>query len=409
MRWRYVLLLAISMLHIGVAEAHNRSQSFSSWTIDDRHLQMLYTIPAREVTRLKKSEVTSLESILINNLGEYIKVTQDDLICPLAADEKFQSVPSKPAYLRISAVFQCPDDLQAAPPTLVIGSFFERLSSHVHYAQVRRQGQVPLEYLFTEQRQQQALELNADGWMGSVPQALMRYTRLGIEHIFGGIDHLVFLFALLLLLPTRAAILWMVSGFTLGHSVTLSLAVLGWIVPDRAAIEALIGFSIALLCAENVAARTGDTRGVGLVITVVLGAMMVLSIGQFYPPRVSLLSLVGLLIFTRSYLPLVDDPRTAARLRPLLCVAFGLIHGFGFASGLIDIGVPADRLWSALLGFNLGVELAQLAVIAALWVIGKRLAKHLPRPQSSADVCSALLCGLGVYWFVVRSYGFTAA
>ena len=397
------------MLHIGVAEAHNRSQSFSSWTIDDRHLQMLYTIPAREVTRLKKSEVTSLEYILINYLGEYIKVKQDGAICPLAAGEKFRSVPSKPAYLRISAVFQCPDDLQAAPPTLVIGSFFERLSSHVHYAQVRRQGQVPLEYLFTEQRQQQALELNADGWMGSVPQALMRYTRLGIEHIFGGIDHLVFLFALLLLLPTRAAILWMVSGFTLGHSVTLSLAVLGWMVPDGAAIEALIGFSIALLCAENVAARTGDTRGLGLVITVVLGAMMVLSIGQFYPPRVSLLSLVGLLIFTRSYLPLVDDPRTAARLRPLLCVAFGLIHGFGFASGLIDIGVPADRLWSALLGFNLGVELAQLAVIAALWVIGKRLAKHLPRPQSSADVCSALLCGLGVYWFVVRSYGFTAA
>lgn len=409
MRWRYVLWLAISMLHIGVAEAHNRSQSFSSWTIDDRHLQMLYTIPAREVTRLKESEVTSLEFILINYLGEYIKVKQDGVICPLAADEKFQSVPSKPAYLRISAVFQCPYDLQAAPPTLVIGSFFERLSSHVHYAQVRRQGQVPLEYLFTEQRQQQALELNADGWMGSVPQALMRYTRLGIEHIFGGIDHLVFLFALLLLLPTRAAILWMVSGFTLGHSVTLSLAVLGWIVPDGAAIEALIGFSIALLCAENVAARTGDTRGVGLVITVVLGAMIVLSIGQFYPPRVSLLSLVGLLIFTRSYLPLVDDPRTAARLRPLLCVAFGLVHGFGFASGLIDIGVPADRLWSALLGFNLGVELAQLAVIVALWVIGKRLAKHLPRPQSSADVCSALLCGLGVYWFVVRSYGFTAA
>ena len=407
MRWRYVLLLAISILPIGVAEAHNRSQSFSSWTIDDRRLQMLYSIPAREVTRLKELEGSSLEVLLINHLKSYMKVKQDGIICPLAVNEKFQSVPSKPAFLRISAVFQCRYDLRAAPPTLVIGGFFERLSSHVHYAQVHRQGQLPLEYLFTEQRQQQALELNADGWMGSVPQALMRYTRLGIEHIFGGIDHLVFLFALLLLLPTRAAILWMVSGFTLGHSVTLSLAVLGWIVPDRAAIEALIGFSIALLCAENVAARTGDTRGVGLVITVVLGAMLVLSFGQFYPPRVSLLSLVGLLIFTRSYLPLVAEPRCAARLRPLLCVAFGLIHGFGFASGLIDIGVPADRLWSALLGFNLGVELAQLMVIAALWAIGKRLAEHLAAPQSSADFCSALLCGLGVYWFVVRSYGFT--
>ena len=405
-RW-YFLLVAISMLHIGIAEAHNRSQSFSSWTIDDRYLQMLYTIPAREVTRLKESEIMPLEYILINHLSDYIKVKQDEENCPLAVHTKFQSVPSKPAYLRISAVFECQHSLQAAPTTLVIGSFFERLSSHVHYAQVLRPGQAPLEYLFTEQRQQQALELNADGWMGSVQQALMRYTRLGIEHIFGGIDHIVFLFALLLLLPNRTAIIWMVSGFTLGHSVTLSLAVLGWIAPDAAAIEALIGFSIALLCAENIAARNGGTRGVGLVITVVLGAMMVLSIGQFYPPRVSLLSLVGLLIFTRSYLPLVGDPRTAARLRPLLCVAFGLVHGFGFASGLIDIGAPADRLWSALLGFNLGIELAQLMVIVALWVVGKRLAEHLATPQSSADVCSALLCGVGVYWFVARSYGFT--
>ena len=407
MRWRHFLLLAIAMLPIGVAEAHNRSQSFSSWTIDDRRLQMLYSIPAREVTRLKELDNKSLEVILINYLDDRIEVTQDGEICPLAANEKFESVPSKPAYLRISAVFQCQYGLQTAPPTLVIGSFFERLSSHVHYAQVLRDGQPPLEYLFTEQRQQQALELNADGWMGSLPQALMRYTRLGLAHIFGGIDHLVFLFALLLLLPTRAAIIWMVSGFSLGHSVTLSLAVLGWISPDAAVIEALIGFSIALLCAENIAASAGGTRGIGLVITVVLGLMLVLSIEQFFPPRLSLLSLLGLLIFTRSYLPLVDDPRYAAQLRPLLCVAFGLIHGFGFASGLIDIGVPADRLWSALLGFNLGVELAQLIVIAGLWIIGKRLAGHLAAPQSSADFCSALLCGLGVYWFVVRSYGFT--
>ena len=77
MMWQYVLLLAISMLHIGVAEAHNRSQSFSSWTIDDRHLQMLYTIPAREVTRLKESEVTSFESILINYLELYIQIGID--------------------------------------------------------------------------------------------------------------------------------------------------------------------------------------------------------------------------------------------------------------------------------------------------------------------------------------------
>jgi hypothetical protein len=103
---------------------------------------------------------------------------------------------------------------------------------------------------------------------------------------------------------------------------------------------------------------------------------------------------------------LARDRQQAARLRPLLTVLFGLIHGFGFASVLIEIGLPTKRLALALLGFNVGVEIGQLAIVLTLWLAGS-LALRL-RPATDAwlgfDFASAGLCALGAYWFVARAF-----
>ena len=397
--------IIIASLLSGVVEGHNRSQSFSLWTLDSQQLQMLYTVPSREITRLKQSNVSSLEVILINSLKSKIKVIQDANECPLLASYNFQSLPSKPGYLRVTARFECPLILDRSPPELLIGSFFDVSSSHVHYAQIVNLGRAPMDYLFTEDRQRQVVELGGNSSSGSLAQALATHVQLGVLHILAGIDHLIFVLALLLLLPSRRALIWMISGFTLGHSVTLSLAVLGWVVPDIIAIEALIGFSIALVSAENIMLRNGSNRGIGIAAVALLGAMMLLSMSELYKPAISLVSLVGLLIFTLSYLSLVDRSYVTMQLRPFLCIAFGLIHGFGFASGFVDVGLPTDRLWSALLGFNLGVELGQLMVIGIVWVVYLGLANYRLATAYAAELCSALFCGIGLYWFVVRSYG----
>ena len=97
----------------------------------------------------------------------------------------------------------------------------------------------------------------------------------------------------------------------------------------------------------------------------------------------------------------------ALRLRPLLTVLFGLIDGFGFANVLLEIGLPTGRLVESLLGFNVGVELGQLAIVAALWACGTILARTLPhggRPLA-LDLASTGLCALGVFWFVGRAMG----
>ncbi|MGB2466341.1 MAG: HupE/UreJ family protein, partial [Porticoccaceae bacterium] len=199
-------------------------------------------------------------------------------------------------------------------------------------------------------------------------------------------------------------VVWLVTGFTLGHSITLSLAVLGWISPQTTIVEALIGFTIALVAAENIGAKTGANRPIAYGAAAVLGLMLLLSLTGLMVSSLPLISLVGLILFTLSYLP-TNGEFSAVKMRPALSLAFGLIHGFGFAAILQEIGLPQEQLWPALLGFNIGVELGQLLIVAVLWIIYLRLKKTKELTSAAADLGSAVLCGLGLFWFVARSYG----
>ena len=229
--------------------------------------------------------------------------------------------------------------------------------------------------------------------------------RLGVEHIAGGLDHVAFLLALLLLCERLSEVALIATGFTLGHSLTLTLAVLGLVRPDADLVEALIGFTIALVAAENIGVRNAISRRLGIAIALALGGLAVFAVrhGDGAPA----LALSGLALFGGCYMSLVDTPERARRVRPALTLAFGLVHGFGFASQLLAIGIPGDRLLAALVGFNLGVEVGQLAIVAALWSAGALLLARwpgFPRPLA-LELASASLCGLGLYWFAERAYG----
>ena len=128
---------------------------------------------------------------------------------------------------------------------------------------------------------------------------------------------------------------------------------------------------------------------------------------SLFPLGVPLVTLLGLALFTGCYLLLVDTRERALRWRPTLTVLFGLIHGFGFASVLLEIGLPTDRLILALLGFNVGVEIGQLGIVAALWLIGHQIMGRLSSVNYRLifDATSAVLCALGLFWFVGRALG----
>ena len=118
------------------------------------------------------------------------------------------------------------------------------------------------------------------------------------------------------------------------------------------------------------------------------------------------LTLAGLAVFTTCYFALLGRVRRTAQLRWAIAFLFGLVHGCGFAAVLLQAHLPAERLVHALLGFNLGVELGQLSVVALLWpVLAVVTRGDAGRRRLVIEVGSAAVLGLGLFWYVTRSFG----
>ena len=195
------------------------------------------------------------------------------------------------------------------------------------------------------------------------------YLRLGIEHILFGFDHLLFVLALVILVRGWRRVLVTVTAFTLAHSLTLAAATLGFVSVPGPAVEAAIALSIVLVAVEIL----NDRRGI---------------------------------------------PSLAARWPWLIAFCFGLLHGFGFAGALAEVGLPHHAIPVALLFFNLGVEIGQLAfvgvVLAAGWMFHKAAIVRLEpaRVRSIAagiDLFATYAIGsIAACWLIERTSAFFA-
>ena len=185
------------------------------------------------------------------------------------------------------------------------------------------------------------------------------YTIIGVEHILMGIDHLLFVFALLLIVIGWRRLVGTITAFTLAHSITLVAATMGWLSVPQAPVEAVIALSILFLAVEIIHSQQGK---------------------------------VGL----------------AERSPWLIAFIFGLLHGFGFAGALAEVGLPEQSIPQALLFFNVGVELGQLifvfSVLAIAWIIKKIFTQELLR---KGELGIAYVIGsLAAFWLIERTVSF---
>ncbi len=200
------------------------------------------------------------------------------------------------------------------------------------------------EYVLGEESRQASVDFGAPA-----PSGLVGFVRLGVEHILTGYDHLLFLLALLIGASSFWRVLGIVTAFTLAHSITLSLAVLGLVHAPSSVVEPLIAASIIWVAVGNL-------------------------LGQGRPWD-----------------------------RIAVSFVFGLVHGLGFADALTSLALAGWPLVRALVGFNLGVELGQAAAIAValpvLLYVGS-----LARASLMARSASAAVAAIGAYWFVERVF-----
>ncbi|MGE0863270.1 MAG: HupE/UreJ family protein [Vicinamibacterales bacterium] len=207
-----------------------------------------------------------------------------------------------------------------------------------------------------------ATRQTADYYAGTVQgrlSVIQTFVASGIEHILIGPDHVLFLIGLLLLGGTVRRLALIVTAFTVGHSVTLSLAALDILSPSSQFIEPLIALTIVVVGADNV------------------------------------------LVLRRS----VDRAGEATDIRAWLAAGFGLIHGFGFAYVLKEFGLPQAALGWSLFAFNLGVEVGQLlivVVVAAMLELVRRQSDAASHWVAMAGSIAVILAGL--YWFVERVF-----
>ena len=224
-------------------------------------------------------------------------------------------------------------------------------------------------------------------------------------HIFTGVDHMSFLVGLVLISRRLRDLIFVVTGFTIGHSLTLALAVTGVIRPHAEFIDALVALTIALIGAENLAVESQKPGIIALAIALCSALMIGLKLMGF--GSLPTLLLLGAGLFTANYLMVSGHLRDAGRLRLVITLVFGLIHGFGFAASLLEMQLPPERLAELLVGFNLGVELGQLTLVLSVTMLALLLVRMKLAPPRAivVELASACLVGLGTFWFVSRSFG----
>ncbi|MAR90440.1 MAG: HupE/UreJ family protein [Pseudomonadota bacterium] len=185
-------------------------------------------------------------------------------------------------------------------------------------------------------------------------QIMASYVPLGFEHIMLGVDHLLFVLGLMWLVGNTWMLIKTITAFTVAHSITLAAVTLGWVGVPEQPVNAAIALSIAIVAVEVLKARRGE-------------------------------------------------PSLSARMPWVIAFGFGLLHGFGFAGALTDIGLPPENLPAALLFFNVGVELGQigfvLAVLALLWS-HRALQAQFPRWSETAAIYA--VGTVGSFWFLSR-------
>ncbi|WP_274363966.1 HupE/UreJ family protein [Paenibacillus thermotolerans] len=285
---------------------------------------------------------TGYESIIHPYLSKRITVSNNGEALSMVAVK--QELPN-PNVLRFE--FDFPSEQPIEQLSIGYDAFFEVAPDHTNIAAFRIGEEQSFQHLFSGDNKVWT------GRLGEAPlvaETVVQFVLLGIEHILTGYDHLLFLFALLLIRASFRQTIAIVTSFTVAHSITLALAALNIVSLPSRFVEAFIALSIVYVVIENVF-------------------------------RVK-----------------------PIKYRWVLTFIFGLIHGFGFAGALREIGLPKSQEMYALVTFNVGVELGQLAVVCVvlplLFAIGGR--SWYSRMQLAA---SCLIGAFGLFWLVSRIAG----
>jgi hydrogenase/urease accessory protein HupE len=341
--------IAGAPLQVRPAAAHPLSVSYTTWIVSETGVHATIRLPLDDVDLLLRldtdldgtvspEELGRARPSLANYQRDRVMLTAggrriDPLLVSVGTWRDRESFP----YLETVATYPLPaGGVEWSLQVLLLTDLY---SDHRVLAEIVR-GDTTEEFLF-----QHGNVYNARRPPGTW-QTAGGFIAFGVEHIFTGYDHILFLFGLLLVGRSVRDVVAVVTSFTVAHSITLSIAALGLFEPTPWTIEAAIALSVAYVGLENLFIK--DTRH-----------------------------------------------------RWVLTFAFGLVHGFGFANLLREIHLEPKTLALSLFSFNTGVEIGQVAIVALIWP-ALRLLTHRPYHRLAVRITSMSIAAIGLVWFYQR-------
>ncbi|MDB4967235.1 MAG: conserved rane protein of unknown function [Myxococcales bacterium] len=351
-----VTALVLALAAAAPARAHQSSVTYVEVAVAARDVRVTLQISNRDLYEAlalddkeraaTRAEVEQARPRVLEYVAARVHVRNGDAACPPAARELSFADKSDGFFVVTRIDYAC--KRTAADLAITYDLFFDLDPMHQGLARIALPGQPERQHVFRGASRELRLDRPVTLW-----DHLRDYLLLGMEHIFTGYDHLAFLLGLLLVATARGLrdgmryILGVVTAFTVAHSVTLISAGLGLVRLPPGIVEPAIALSIAYVAVENLA---------------------------------------------------VKEPRH----RWLLTFGFGLVHGFGFASVLSEIGLPPSGVVPSLISFNVGVELGQLSVVAVVAPILLWLVPRLGLAARVRSVGSVALLVFSTLWFFER-------
>jgi HupE / UreJ protein len=304
---------------------------------------------------LSANEIAKGRAVVAREIVAKVAITGDDQPCPVTL-VSVALAEQDGVGVAISAA------CSARPRRLVVHcGFLDVLpAAHRHIAVVTAGGEHPSHESLAVAG---SMDVTVDVATAEGASSFRALLSLGVEHILTGYDHLVFLFGLIVMGGRTRSLVMALTAFTVAHSISLAVAVLGVWAPPRSFVEPAIALSIAYVGVENLLRARRNAR-------------------ETKTPG--------------------TQARDEARGRWRITLPFGLVHGFGFAGALAEIGLPRASVPGALLAFNLGVELGQIAVLAAVLPLLTWARRWRVVREPGTKAANVAIVAAGVVWFVLR-------
>ena len=353
--------------------AHYFSESFSKWNVVDNKVEANFSLLTLESTRI--FQVENYQKIMFEEnlsetdvfkiyLSQHLKVSSEGKNCSLV--DEIKELNSQEGSLNLSLNFECPSNKEIK---IINNALFNLVQSHIHIARIYIDNN-----LYTEKAlffNDQSIDLNEEKENNSFSNSFYKFFSLGLDHILSGYDHLLFILGLLLLVTNLKRLLLVITGFTIGHSLTLSLSVINIIQVKSSLVEALIGYTIMFVGLEYLYKENNDHRVSMIFITTL--SLLLLIFGNLINPNFPYFLILGILLFSLGYFYLLKNLNSENNLLSIITIIFGLIHGFGFGGFLLGSKISSENILSGLLGFNLGVEVGQIIFVLLILLIYKLL------------------------------------